>query len=135
MEILPFFHPITGGLVVVLLVSTGVMGLRLRGLRPRDRGLPAARHARAGRILFGLILASWAIGFLSTVLLRPDLAPASTLHFRIGSIVTLLASGSWFTSRAILQGSSIAREWHPWLGATALVLAAAQTVTGLQLTP
>jgi hypothetical protein len=72
---------------------------------------------------------------LSSWLLRKDLEVAKTFHFRTGLLIVVLLSGSALTARWLNRGNATARELHPWLGAVAALLAAAQAVTGLRIMP
>lgn len=129
-----YLHPVAGGLVLLLLVYAASLGLRMR-TRPRERARVGPRHARIGRAVMLLVVLIWLSGVASTVWLRDDLPPGSSFHFRIGSAMTLLLMGSWLTARAIEHGNARSRAIHPWLGAAAVLLAAAQAVTGLRITP
>jgi hypothetical protein len=81
------------------------------------------------------VLGIWLSGLASTLWLRDDLQPGASFHFRTGTVMALLLTGSWLTARAMEQGNRPARAIHPWLGAAAALLAAAQAVTGLRITP
>jgi hypothetical protein len=129
-----YLHPITGAATLVLLVYVGSLGLALRTAR-RGRAELAARHARWARVAYAAVLASWLAGGLSVLLGRADLTLAASLHFRSGTALALLLTGSALTGRAMERGSSNARDWHPWLGAAAVLLAAAHAASGLRLTP
>ena len=129
---LAYVHPVIGALTVGLLVYVGSLGLRARSDRRRVRQL-LAQHARLAPILYALILVSWAAGVVSTWLLRRDLELAASPHFRIGILLVLALSGSWLTSR--LMARTGMRAIHPWFGAAAMLLAAAQVFFGLQITP
>jgi hypothetical protein len=129
-----YLHPLTGAIVLIALLYAGTLGLRLRTAR-RGRAELAARHWWLARIVYVAVLISWAAGALSVTLTRDDLDLAASLHFRSGSAMVLLLSGSAWTSRAMRRGSTAARELHPWLGAGAVLLAAAHAVAGLRLTP
>lgn len=131
---LAYLHPIAGGVVLLALVYVASLGLRLR-TRPRERARVGPLHARLGRVVLALVLAVWVSGVASTLWLRADLTPAASFHFRVGSAMALLLIGSWLTSRALARGHARARAVHPWLGAAAALLAAAQAVTGLRITP
>ena len=129
---LAYLHPVTGGLTIALLLYVGSLGLRARSDRRRA---PAhlALHARLGPWMYGLIIASWLGGLLSTWQLRHDLDLGGSTHLRIGVALLLALSGSTLTSRALRQ--PLVRAVHPWLGAAAMLLAAAQVFFGLQITP
>lgn len=129
-----YVHPILGVTVLALLVYVASLGLRLRTAR-RGRAELAARHARLAPWAYGGVLLSWVAGVLSTWLLREDLETASTFHLRIGLLIAALLTGSALTARWLSSGNSTAREIHPWLGAIAALLAAAQAVTGLRIMP
>ena len=83
--------------------------------------------------MYALVLVSWISGVLSTWLVRHDLEVGASPHFRIGVALVLALSASWGTSRWI--GRAGMRALHPWLGATAILLGAAQVFFGLQITP
>jgi hypothetical protein len=132
--VIRYLHPVIGALVLLLLGYVASLGLRLRTAR-RGRAALAARHARLAPIAYAVVLASWAIGVASTAWLRDDLDLASTLHFRTGCALAVLLTGSALTSRGLRRGSRVAREIHPWLGAAAVLVAAAHVVTGLRIMP
>ena len=129
-----YLHPVIGALVLLLLGYVASLGLRLRTAR-RGRAALAARHARLAPIAYAVVLASWAIGLGTTAWLRDDLDLASSLHFRTGCALAVLLTGSALTSRGLRRGSRVAREIHPWLGAAAVLVAAAHVVTGLRIMP
>lgn len=129
-----YVHPILGALVLALLVYVASLGLRMRTAR-RERPRLAALHARLAPWAYAGVVISWTGGLLSTWLLRGDLETASTFHFRTGLLIAALLTGSALTARWLNRGSATARELHPWLGAIAALLAAAQAVTGLRIMP
>ncbi|HVO23611.1 MAG TPA: DUF4079 family protein [Candidatus Margulisiibacteriota bacterium] len=128
---LAYVHPVVAALTAVLLGYVGSLGLRARSDR-RHAGQWLARHARLAPLMYGLALISWAAGVLSTWLLRPDLELAASAHFRIGLALVLTLSGGALSSR--WMGRATIRALHPWLGAAAMLLAAAQVFFGLQIT-
>ena len=130
----PYLHPIIGAVGLLLLGYVASLGFRMRTAR-RGRAALAARHARLAPIAYGIVLASWLIGAASTLWLRADLEFASSLHFRSGCAMAILLTGSALTAGAMRRGSAGAREIHPWLGALAVLLAAAHVATGLRMMP
>jgi len=130
--LLVYVHPVVGGLTLVLLGYVGSLGLRARNDR-RHAGALLRRHAKLAPIMYGLIVATWIAGFLSTWLLRPDLQLGASMHLRIGAALVLALSGGFVTSRWMARPES--RAIHPWFGVLAMLLAAAQVFFGLQLTP
>lgn len=132
MTVLAYIHPVGAGLTVALLGYVGSLGLRARNDRRHARRL-LARHARLAPIMYGIALASWAAGFLSTWLLRHDLEVAGSAHFRISLALLIALTGGALSSRWMTQPSI--RALHPWFGAAAILLAAAQVFFGLQITP
>jgi Protein of unknown function (DUF4079) len=131
---LTYLHPIFGALTLALLVYVGTLGLRLRTAR-RERARLAALHARLAPIAYTVVLLSWLAGVASVFWGRADLALADSLHFRSGTAMVALLTGSALSARAMRRGSATARDLHPWLGAGALLLAAAHAVTGLRIMP
>lgn len=111
---------------------TGGIGLRSR-TDPRHRRALLARHARLGPLLFVLMLASWLGGVASTWLGRSNLEIFRTTHFRMGTVLIVAVTGAYLTSRRMHLPSL--RAAHPWLGAAAMLLAAAQAFFGLQIAP
>ncbi len=132
--VLAYLHPLSGAAVLLLLVYVASLGVRAR-TQPRARAALLARHARLAPVVYWLALASWAGGALSSAWLRDDLDFAASFHFRIGTALIAALSGSTLTARSMDRGSAAARELHPWLGAAAVLLAAAHAVTGLRITP
>jgi hypothetical protein len=129
-----YLHPIFGGLVLLLLVYVGSLGLKLRRAK-RDRAAIGRQHDRWATILYWAVLASWLGGVASTALDRHDLSVAASLHFRSGTLLVLLLTGSALTARAMRRGNRELRDWHPWLGVGAMLLAALHAAAGLRLTP
>ena len=129
-----YVHPASGILVLCLLVAAGWLGLRARA-GGRRRAELLARHARLAPIAYALVLVTWIAGAVSTLVLRDDMDFAASLHFRSGSAIALFLTGSALSARWMRRGSGNARDLHPWLGAAALLLAAAQAVTGLGIMP
>jgi hypothetical protein len=134
---LAYIHPGAGGLIILLLFYVGSLGLRARNDRRRARQL-LAQHARLAPWMFGFIIASSIGGFVSTWWLRHDLELGASPHLRIGVALLLALSGSALTSRALCRPQvrrPQVRAIHPWFGAAAMLLAAAQVFFGLQITP
>lgn len=129
-----YLHPLLGAAVVVLLGYVAMLGFQLRTAR-RKRTALAARHARLAPVAYWAVLATWVTGVASTAWLRADLDVASTLHFRSGCALAALLTGSALTARAFQRGNAGAREIHPWLGAAAVLAAAAHVVAGLRIMP
>ncbi len=129
---LAYVHPVAGALIVAVLGYVGSLGLRARNDRRHARQY-LQRHARLGPIMYTLMLLTWSGGVLSTWLVRRDLDLAASTHFRIGVAIVLALTASWLTSRAMRRTEI--RALHPWLGAAAMLLAAAQVFFGLQITP
>lgn len=129
-----YLHPLLGGLAVLLLGYVAVLGFQLRTVR-RGRAAIARRHARLAPLAFWLVAGNWALGAVSTLWWRTEPPFASSLHFRSGSAMLLLLAGSALSARAIDRGSARARALHPWLGAAAVLLAAAHVVAGLRIMP
>ena len=127
-----YIHPVAAGVSVGLLAYVGSLGLRARNDR-RQAARLLGRHARLAPIMYGLILASWVAGVLSTWLLRRDLEVGASAHFRVGVVLVLVLSGGALTSRWMRDAT--VRSLHPWFGAAAMLLAAAQVFFGLQITP
>jgi len=125
-------HPIAGALVIALLVYVGSLGLRARADRRHARDL-LIRHVRLARIMYPLMLVTWVFGLASTWLWRPDLQVWPTTHFRFGVALVAVLSLAALTSRSMHRPT--VRTIHPWIGAAAMLLAAAQVFFGLQITP
>ena len=132
MQMLVYLHPISAALTIALLGYVGSLALRARSDRRHARQL-LARHARLARILYSMVLAVWTSGLVSSWMLRRDLPVRQTGHFRVGSLLVLVLSGSALSSHWMTR--SWIRGVHPWLGAGAILLAAAQVFFGLEILP
>lgn len=129
---LTYLHPVSGGLVIAFVVWAGTLGLRARNQPRRARTL-LQQHARWAPWAYAACVLAWLGGVGTTWLLRPELELAQSPHFQLGVAMVALLSGSTLTSR--WPQHAWAREAHPWLGAAALLVGAAQIFFGLQLTP
>jgi hypothetical protein len=127
---LAYVHPFVAALTIALLGHVGSLALRARSDRRKARQF-LARHARLARILYGMILAVWASGVVCTWVLRRDLVLMESGHFRLGSALVVVLSGSAISSHWMTKSSI--RAVHPWLGAAAMLMAAAQVFFGLQI--
>jgi uncharacterized protein DUF4079 len=130
--VLAYVHPISAAVTIALLGYVGSLGLRGRADRRRGAYL-LRRHARLAPVMYALVVTSWVAGAVSTWWLRRDLELATSPHFRIGIAIVLTLSAGAGTSRW-MQRPPI-RALHPWFGAAAMLLAAAQVFFGLQMTP
>jgi Protein of unknown function (DUF4079) len=129
---LVYAHPVGAALTIAFLGYVGSLALRARSDRREARQL-LARHARLAPILYGMVLAVWASGLVSTWMLRRDLAVMESGHFRVGGALVIVLSGSVLSSHWMTKSSI--RAVHPWLGAGAMLMAAAQVFFGLQILP
>jgi heme A synthase len=131
-RLLAFAHPLAALVVLGLLAYVASLGLRSRErvgahLRPR--------HRRLAPWAYGLTLANFAGGVLSTWLLRPDLEHDQThTHFQIGLAIVALLTTAALTSRWLAR-SRAARQLHPILGLLALLLAGLQVFFGMPMVP
>ena len=127
-----YIHPLIAALALALLAHTVSFAIRARNER-RYRSLFLVRHSYIAPTMYVAVLVAWASGLLSTWVLRPPAEFAASGHFKIGSafvaVLTMsVISSRWIESRRI-------RAIHPWIGALAILLAAAQAFFGLQLLP
>ncbi|MBI5506781.1 MAG: DUF4079 family protein [Deltaproteobacteria bacterium] len=127
---LSYVHPLVAALVLALLGYVASLAIRSRNDR---RAAPALlrQHARLAHWTYALVLATWAGGLLTMWWFRPERALAASGHFRGGVAMVVLLSASAFSSR--WMESPAVRSLHPWFGATALLVAAAQVFLGLQI--
>lgn len=129
---LSYVHPVIAALVLALLAYVASLGVRARNDR-RRRAQHLRMHARLAPWMYAAVVLTWLAGIGMTWLLRPPAELAASGHFRIGTaLVAVLSAGAlssrWMHIRTV-------REIHPWFGALALLLAAAQVIFGLQLLP
>lgn len=128
-----WLHPIGGALGASLVLWIG-----MQGLRARHRAAYAARaratHGRFAPYIYGLVVAVACAGTASVVLLRPDLEPASSIHFWTLWSVVVVLTGSFLTARAFGVRPD-ARQVHAWLGVVAMIAIAIGAVLGLGMLP
>jgi hypothetical protein len=129
---LSYLHPIAAALVLAFLVHIAWLAVRARQDR-RRRGALLLRHARLAPWAFALVVVSWVAGLATTWATRPAAELAASGHFRIGALLVALLGAGFATSRW-MQVPAV-RQLHPWLGAAALLVAAAQVFFGLQILP
>jgi len=129
---LTYLHPLTAGLVLLLLGYVASLGIRARNDRRRAREL-LADHARWAPYAYWLVVASWLLGVATTWGLRPELELGESQHFRVGVALVGVLSLSALSSRWLRFAS--VRTIHPWFGVLSVLLAVAQIFFGLQITP
>ncbi len=129
-----YLHPLAGLLTLAALVYVGLLGLQLRQAK-RNRAALARTHDRWATIIYWAVLVSWLGGVATTLLDRRDLELGTSLHFRSGALLVLILTGSAWSARAMRRGKTELRDWHPWLGVAAMLLAALHAAAGLRLTP
>lgn len=128
-----WLHPIGGAFGAALVLWIGTQGLRARhraGYAPGAR----ATHSRFAPYVYGLVVAVACVGTASVVLLRPDLEPASSVHFWTLWSVVVVLTGSLLTTRAFGVRPD-ARRVHAWLGVVAMIAIAIGAVLGLGMLP
>lgn len=128
-----YLHPVAGGVVIGLAAWAASLGLRARRLDRRAEAM-RRRHAALTPWVYGLMVATWGAGLLTTWGLRPEIELADSGHFAVGSAICALLTAAALVSRRIPTDPR-ARILHPLLGATALLLCGVQVFLGLQLTP
>lgn len=131
MTVLAWVHPVAAGVAIALAAYAASLGVRSR------RAIPSATHARRrhralGPWVYALVLVAWAGGLASVVLLRPDVEPAASGHFTVGTAVVALFSAAAGLSRYVPTHDT-ARRLHPLVAAAALVLCGVQVFLGLQI--
>lgn len=129
---LVYAHPLLAVLTLSLLAHVASLGVRARNDR-RHRRRYLERHARLAPWMFGLVALTWTAGLTASWLLTTAEGVELTGHFYVGVALVTVLTAAAVTSR--WMGNPTARAIHPWLGATALLLSAAQVFFGLQLLP
>lgn len=130
--VVPWLHPATGLVTVLLMARAAAFGLSARRGGMRASGQRAS-HVTLARRVWWLVLANWLLGLGTVWAYRPELDVAASTHFTAGTGVLLVLSVARLVSRRIPVDPR-ARTWHPVLGAVALLLAGVQVFLGLQLT-
>jgi hypothetical protein len=128
-----YLHPVAGLITTALIAYAASLGLRARSAR-RDADLARRRHRRVAPIVYVLVLANWVGGLAVVWWLEPDLDPAASGHFTVGTLIVLLLSAGALLSLRVPTDAR-ARAVHPVLGAAALLLAGVQVFLGLQILP
>jgi hypothetical protein len=128
-----YVHPLAGLAAIALAGYAASLGLRSRS----PRGAAAAarrRHRRIAPLAYALVVANWAGGLGAVRWLEPELDPAASGHFTLGTLIVLLLTAGAVLSRRVPVDPR-ARAVHPWLGAAALLLCGVQVFLGLQILP
>lgn len=130
--VLPWLHPATGLVTVLLLARAAAYGIGARrGGRqgPRER----ARHVLVARRAWCLVLANWLLGLGTVWAFRPELDVAASTHCMAGTVLAVLVMLARVLSVRV-PTDAWARTLHPLVGAAALLVAGVQVFLGLQLT-
>lgn len=133
-EVLPFVHPVLGGLAILAMAFTGSRGLLAR---QGARGAHAKRrfHARWAPYAFAACLLAAATGLTTVGLVRDDLDLGGTEHFWAGLLVTSLMALLWWVTPRRFRRNSWVRNGHPVLGVLALVVSLGVLLFGIELLP
>ena len=128
-----WIHPVAGLVVTALALRGASLALQGRRLGPRG-AVHFARHRRLMPWVYGLVIANFAAGLVSTWLWRDEEDLATSGHFTVGIVlIALLTTGAWLSRR--IATDPRARALHPWVGAAALLMAGVQIFLGLQIVP
>ena len=129
---MPWLHPATGLVTVLLMARAAAFGLGARrgGMRASAQ---RTSHVTLARRVWWLVLANWLLGLGTVWAYRPELDVAASTHCTAGTAVLVVLTVARLVSRRIPVDPR-ARTWHPVLGAAALLLAGVQVFLGLQLT-
>jgi len=128
-----YVHPLLGLVTIALAARAASLGLRSRTAR-RDAALARRHHRRIAPVVYLLVLANWAGGLAAVWWLQPDLDPAASGHFAVGTVIAALLTAAAILSRWVPVDHR-ARAIHPVLGAVALLLCGVQIFLGLQILP
>jgi cytochrome bd-type quinol oxidase subunit 2 len=133
-EVLPFVHPVLGGLALLALAYTGSRGLLAR---QGGKGAHAKRrfHARYAPYAFAACAVAAVTGIATVVGVRADLSPADTWHFWSGMAVTALMTALWWLTPRRYRRNPTVRTLHPVLGVAAMVVGVGVLLFGIELLP
>jgi hypothetical protein len=132
MDYLVYVHPLLATLGLALLAHTASFAVRARNHR-RYRSLFLVRHSFIAPRMYWTIVFVWGSGLVSVWALRPADELATSGHFVVGTAFLAVLTMSAVSSR--WMDDARVRAVHPWIGALALLLSAAQAFFGLQLLP
>lgn len=133
-DLLPFVHPVLGGLAVL-----GMLTLGYRGLLARQGGKTAHTkrrwHARWGPYIMAAMAIAAVTGTLTVWRVRDDLDVADSWHFWAGwTATTLMAALAWATPRRYRRNPTV-KSVHPAVGAVTMVLGMLILLIGIELLP
>lgn len=133
-DLLPFVHPVLGGLALLAMAWTGTRGLLAR---QGARGAHTKRrfHVRWAPWAWGACLLAGATGVLTVWGVRPDLDLADTLHFWSGMAVCAGMTALWWVTPRRYRRNATVRTLHPALGVLVLVLGVGVLLFGIELLP
>jgi hypothetical protein len=133
-DILPFIHPVIGGLAVL-----GMLWLGSRGLLARQGGKTATAkrrwHAKWGNTILATMALAAVTGTSTVFFVRDDLDVAGTWHFIAGwTATTCMAAIAVATPRRFRKNDAV-KQGHPIVGVVAMVVGVAVLLLGFELLP
>jgi len=133
-DVLPFVHPVLGGLALLAMAWTGSRGLLAR---QGARGAHAKRrfHRRWAPWAAAACVLAALTGPLTVFTLRDDLTPADTIHFWVGLSTTAIMGLLWWMTPRRYRRNAMVKNLHPILGVVALVLGVGVLLFGIELLP
>jgi len=137
LEALAYAHPViaSAGILAALLVLS--WGLRMRDARLRRRASPpnvAKRHVRLAPITVWILLGAFALGPISSVLIR-EWKLLQTVHGWAGLAAITSFAAAALLGRKLRVRPDRRRSIHGNLGLLAMLAAAVAAITGIQLLP
>jgi hypothetical protein len=137
LEPLAYAHPAIASVGILLALLVLSWGLRIRDARLRRKPSPpnvANRHVRLAPITVGILLAAFALGPLSSVLIR-EWKLLHTFHGWAGLAAITSFTAAALLGRRLRRTPGPRRRLHGNLGLLAILFAAIAAITGIQLLP
>jgi len=133
-EVLPFIHPLLGGLAIAAMVQLGAAGLQARQGR-KGAHAKRKRHRKQGPYIAAAMVVAALTGLGSVLFLREDLDPVDSYHFWAGSLATTSMLVIAYLTPRRFRKSDLVKRLHPVVGVVAMVVGIVAFVVGIELLP
>lgn len=133
-ELLPFVHPLLGGLALLAMAWTGSRGLLARqgakGAHTKRRS-----HTKWAPYAGAACVVAAVSGVLTVAGVREDMDLADTVHFWAGLGATASMGVLWWVTPRRYRRNALVKNLHPLLGVATLLLGLAVLLFGIGLLP
>ena len=133
-EVLPFVHPLLGGLALLAMIQLGAAGLQARQGR-KGAHAKRKRHRKQGPYIAAAMVVAALTGTATVAFVRADLDPVGSWHFWAGWLATVCMLVIAYGTPRRFRKNDLVKNAHPVIGVVAMIVGIVGFVVGIELRP